>query len=128
MTDKKYFYKATILKVVDGDTLDCLLDVGFNILLKQRLRLAGINTPECRTRDLREKELGLKAKEFTGDFVKEKEVLIHTIKKGKFGRMLCEVFVNGKSLNKALVKAGLAREYFGGKRLKWFSKKGVWYG
>ena len=124
MGDKKYFYKATILRVIDGDTLDCFLDVGFDIQLKQRLRLAGINTPESRIKDKREKELGLEAKEFTKNFVKDKETLIHTIKKGKFGRLLCEVFVNGKSLNKALVKAGLAREYFGGKRTSWFHKKG----
>lgn len=121
MTDKRYFYKATILRVIDGDTLDCLLDVGFDILIKQRLRLSGINTPESRTRDKREKELGLEAKQFTQDFVSEGEkILIHTIKKGKFGRLLCEVFVGGKSLNKALIKAGLAREYHGGKRTGWF--------
>ncbi len=69
MTDKRYFYSAEILRVIDGDTIDVNLSIGFNISLKQRLRLSGINTPESRTRDKREKALGLKAKEFTKDFV-----------------------------------------------------------
>ena len=125
MGDKKYFYKATIEKVYDGDTFTKVtIDLGWNVLIKTKIRLAGINCPEIRTKDKNEKELGLKAKEFTKNFVEDKEVLVHTIKTGKFGRILCEVFVNGKSLNKALVKVGLAREYFGGKRTSWFNEKG----
>lgn len=120
MKMEKYFYDAKVLKVTDGDTLDVMIDVGFNIFTKCRLRLDGINTPESRTKDLREKALGLKAKEFTKNFLKDGICQVHTVKKGKFGRYLSEVFVDAKLLNKALIKAGLAREYHGEKRKGWF--------
>ena len=59
-----YFYNAEVTKIVDGDTIDVIIDLGFNIWIKERLRLYGLNTPETRTKDLEEKEKGLKAKKY----------------------------------------------------------------
>jgi micrococcal nuclease len=110
-----YEYKATIRRVVDGDTVDVTLDLGFDILYNNRIRLLGIDTPEIRTRDLEEKALGLAAK----DRVKElcpvgSTVILKTTKddRGKFGRILGEIFVEGQSLNKMLVDEGLAERYY----------------
>ena len=114
-------YKAEVIKITDGDTLDVIVDLGFSVFTKVKLRLDGINTPESRTRDLREKRLGLEAKRFTKEFLKSGECEVKTNKKGKFGRWLAEVFVDDKSLNKELIKANLAREYHGEKRSKWFA-------
>ena len=114
-----YEYKATIRRVVDGDTVDVTLDLGFDILYNNRIRLLGIDAPESRTRDLEEKSLGLAAK----DRVKElcpvgSTVILRTTKdgKGKFGRILGEIFVEEQSVNKLLVEEGHAVEYFGGKK------------
>ncbi len=114
-----YEYKATIRRIVDGDTVDVTLDLGFDILYNNRIRLLGIDTPESRTRDLEEKALGLAAK----DRVKElcpvgSTVILRTTKdgKGKFGRILGEIFVEEQSVNKLLVEEGHAVEYFGGKK------------
>ena len=114
-------YKAKIRRWVDGDTVDVTLDLGFDILYNNRIRLYGINTPESRTRDLEEKERGLAAK----DRVKElcpvgSSVTLKTTKdgRGKFGRILGEIFVPGavQSINQLLVEEGHAVEYFGGKK------------
>ena len=116
-----YEYSATIRRWVDGDTVDVTLDLGFDILYNNRIRLYGINTPESRTRDLEEKKRGLAAK----DRVKEmcpvgSTVTIRTTKdgRGKFGRILGEIFLEGMeySVNKVLVTEGHAVEYFGGKK------------
>ena len=116
-----YEYRATIRRVVDGDTVDVTLDLGFNILYNSRIRLLGIDTPESRTRDLEEKARGLAAK----DRVKElcpvgSSVILKTTKdgRGKFGRILGEIFVSGivQSINQVLVEEGHAVEYFGGKK------------
>lgn len=117
---KKYFYDAKVLKISDGDTCDVLVDLGFNVFHKCKLRLDGINTPESRTKNLREKKLGLEAKAFTQRFLKDMHCQIRVRKKGKFGRWLAEVFVNNRSLNKALLNAGLAKVYHGEKRKGWF--------
>ena len=116
-----YEYKATIRRVVDGDTVDVTLDLGFDILYNNRIRLLGIDTPESRPRDLEEKKRGLAAK----DRVKElcpvgSTVMLKTTKdgRGKFGRILGEIFVEGvvQSVNNLLVEEGDAVEYDGGKK------------
>ena len=116
-----YEYSAKIRRWVDGDTVDVTLDLGFDILYNNRIRLYGINTPESRTRDLEEKKRGLAAK----DRVKElcpvgSSITLKTTKdgRGKFGRILGEIFVPGavQSINQLLVEEGHALEYFGGKK------------
>ena len=85
-----YEYKITkVLKVVDGDTVDVILDLGFDMFKKERVRLAGIDTPESRTKDSEEKELGIDAKEFLERRMMEcEELWVQTEKDGKYGRML----------------------------------------
>jgi len=115
-----YNYKAKVLRVIDGDTIDILIDLGWKIQIKDRIRFLGVDTPETRTRDKEEKKRGLEAKKYVIDKIEGKEIEIHTEKAGKFGRYLATVYyLEGKkkiNLNKELVKKGLGKEYFGGKR------------
>lgn len=117
-----YTYQATIERVVDGDTLDVLIDLGFDIHIRQRLRLYGINTPESRTKDLQEKARGLATKAFVHDWsLTNNKVYVKTIKDAteKYGRILAYVYPDVEmrlSLNEQLVDAGHAVPYFGGKR------------
>ena len=118
-----YDYKIKqILRIIDGDTFDFRIDLGFNILHDIRVRLNGINTPESRTRDLKEKALGFKAKALSKKWLESaKELRLRTNKSGKFGRYLGEVInERGEVLNEILIENKLAIEYHGGKRLGWF--------
>lgn len=112
-----------VIEVVDGDTLDVQLDLGFNIYYQARVRLNGINTPESRTKDIREKELGFLAKAFTTAFViNSKSLTLVVEKREKFGRELGKILnEKNESLGDALIAAGLAREYHGEKRNGWFN-------
>ena len=115
-TDFSYRVKS-VTKVVDGDTIDVILDMGFDILYKQRVRLFGIDTPESRTRDKVEKKYGLLSKKFLQENIKKaKKVSIRTYKgdeTGKFGRILGDVFLDGKSVNSLMCTKGHAVEYYG---------------
>ena len=106
-----------VIKIVDGDTIDVMLDLGFDIMYKSRVRLFGIDTPESRTRDKVEKKYGLMSKKFLQDALKSaKKISIKTYKgeeTGKFGRILGDVFVDGKSVNMKMVKEGHAVQYYG---------------
>ena len=115
-----YEYHAVVDRVVDGDTIDVIIDLGFHTHIKTRVRLEGINAPESRTRDLEEKERGLAAKarlieklEEEGNYFK---LISHGV--GKFGRCLGEIYLNGHatSINKQLIWEGHGTEYYGGKR------------
>jgi micrococcal nuclease len=113
-----YEYKCTVVKIIDGDTVDVDIDLGFDVWLKkQRIRLYGVDTPESRTRDKVEKVFGLLAKDFVSDRlpIGSKQVL-RTKKddsRGKFGRILGE-FVHKKStINQLLVDTHNAVAYFG---------------
>ena len=88
-------YKCKLVRVIDGDTIDIDIDLGFGVWLrKQRIRMYGIDTPESRTRDLEEKKYGLAAKKFLKGMLSDTELLIKTKKdgKGKFGRILGEMW------------------------------------
>ena len=122
----KYIYRGKLERVVDGDTIDALIDVGFDIWVKKRIRYKGIDTWESRTRNLEEKAKGLEAK------ARNKELLMEVSSKpgyfrlksygvGKYGRVLAEVFImdsNGVQIdiNKTLIKEGHAYVYDGGKK------------
>ena len=90
-----YIYSAKCLRVVDGDTLDAQVDLGFDTFKKIRIRLVGINTPESRTRDLEEKERGLAAKARVKELLSENKnkFVLHSQGVGKFGRCLGEIFL-----------------------------------
>ena len=114
-----FVYNATLERIVDGDTFDCCLDLGFDVKLhKQRVRLAGIDTPESRTRDLAEKKLGLAAKERLKELCTGK-FKVKSLGKGKYGRILGIPYTeNGKDICKILIKEGHAVEYHGGTKTK----------
>jgi|TARA_R110000764_G_scaffold53772_1_gene117167 micrococcal nuclease len=117
----QYFVK-NVLKVVDGDTIDVEIDLGFDLTKKERVRLGGIDTPESRTRDLEEKKLGLQAKDYLKSLVMNADKLIvRTEKDGKFGRMIGYLYMNPDetvSLNQMLIDEGFAWMYDGGTKKK----------
>lgn len=120
MSDKlnPWIYNAEVKKVVDGDTFDIIIDLGFDVLKKGRVRLYGVNTPESRTSNVEEKKMGLAAKEFTDQWLTSAnhKVKIETIidKNEKYGRVLAKVWnESGECLNDAIIASGLARAYFG---------------
>ena len=122
----KYIYRGKLERVVDGDTIDALIDVGFDIWIKKRIRYSGIDTWESRTRDLEEKAKGLEAK------ARNKELLMEISSKsgyfrlksygvGKYGRVLGEIFIEDKdgkqyNINQTLISEGHAYVYEGGKK------------
>ena len=111
-----YEYECTIRRVVDGDTVDVDVDLGFGTWrCSERIRLYGVDTPECRTRDAEEKAAGLLAKELVKDALHVgKTYKLQTREKGKFGRFLGVIFISDKtSINAALVTEHLAVAYHG---------------
>ena len=111
-----YEYKFKLDRVVDGDTIDVVIDLGFSILHKCRVRLLGIDTPESRTRDLDEKARGKLAKDFLSFCLASSDE--HVIKtsvdgKGKFGRVLGEIYCDGKNINQLMIDKHHAVEYRG---------------
>ena len=123
---EKYIYRGKLERVVDGDTIDALIDVGFDIWIKKRIRYSGIDTWESRTRDLEEKAKGLEAK------ARNKELLMEISSKsgyfklkshgvGKYGRVLGEIFITDKegkqyNINETLVAEAHGYIYEGGKK------------
>lgn len=110
-----YTFKAFVTNVIDGDTIDVDIDVGFNIKMRHRIRLLGVNTAEMTSKILEEKNLAIAAKQYTFNSVLNKEIILTTQKSDAFGRYLGEVFYikNNEqvSLNKELLSLGLAREF-----------------
>jgi micrococcal nuclease len=121
------YYVRKVENVVDGDTIDVLIDLGFDILFSSRVRLAGIDTPESRTKDLKEKALGLESKEYLKKALKDaKSVVIKTEKMDsseKYGRILGWVYINGDtvSLNDMMINDGYAWGYLGDTKVKDFT-------
>ena len=121
----QYFVKE-VKNVVDGDTIDVLIDLGFDILFASRVRLAGIDTPESRTKDKEEKILCLESKEYLKKQLKDaKSVVIKTEKMNsteKFGRILGWIYINGdtESINDKMINDGYAWGYMGDAKVKDF--------
>ena len=120
------YYVRELKSVVDGDTIDVLIDLGFNVLFEQRVRLAGIDTPESRTSDKAEKALGLEAKEYLKKQLKDaKSIVIRTEKMDsseKYGRILGWLYINGESesINNKMINDGYAWGYLGETKIKDF--------
>ena len=112
-----YEYGCTVTRVVDGDTVDVILDLGFSIFHKCRVRLYGIDTPESRTRNKDEKVRGKLASKYLSDAIHNgtKVVLRSKLKdsKGKYGRVLGEVVVDDININVSMIENYLAVEYYG---------------
>jgi micrococcal nuclease len=130
MSDKDpYIYRIKeITKVVDGDTIDADIDLGFDISLTKRIRLAGVDTPESRTADANEKKYGLQSKEWLKHKVENaKDILIKTElpdSTEKYGRIIGHLFVNEQetSLNDQMIVEGYAWTYDGGTKKKNFTE------
>ena len=111
-----YEYGCEVTRVVDGDTVDAIIDLGFDVSYKSRVRLYGIDTPESRTRDLDEKARGKLAGKFLSDAILHADNLIIQTKldkKGKFGRVLGVIVADDVDLNQALINNHLAVAYTG---------------
>ena len=127
-----YVYKAKLDRIIDGDTVDAVIDLGFDVSVHKRIRLAGIDTPESRTRDLEEKERGLASKARLEEMLKVGECILESKEVGKYGRVLGTLFIEKISednltaepqtiqinINETLVREGYAVEYWGGKKKK----------
>jgi micrococcal nuclease len=138
-----YIYRCIVTRVVDGDTVDAEIDLGFNMVHKDRIRLMGIDTPESRTRNKKEKMLGLASKARLKEILttgkssrmgtRVNPIYLQTSKegKGKFGRILGTLWMNDQNVNDILIAENHARPYFGGKKNKfgeWTQEvKGTWY-
>jgi micrococcal nuclease len=120
------YYVKKVENVVDGDTIDVVIDLGFDIMFASRVRLAGIDTPESRTKDKAEKALGLESKEYLKKHLKDaKSVVIKTEKinsSEKFGRILGWIYINDEtvSLNDMMINDGYAWGYLGDAKVKDF--------
>jgi len=124
-----YNYEAKLIRVVDGDTVDAFIDLGFKVILKERIRLMGIDTPESRTRNKMEKSWGMAAKarlielldEHDGEFILTTKLQ----KKGKFGRILGTIVINDKDINQLLIEEKFAIPYTGGNKAEVRNEHGV---
>ena len=117
----KHIYSAKLVRVVDGDTADAMIDLGFNVWVKNRIRFMGVDAWESRTRNKEEKVKGLAAKAYVKDILEnsdEGKFLLKSHGVGKYGRVLGELFVKGseQSVNELLKENGHAYEYHGEKK------------
>jgi micrococcal nuclease len=129
----KYIYRAKLDRVIDGDTVDAMIDLGFDTHVKRRIRFMGLDTWESRTRDLEEKKKGLAAKARTKELLtkvtsKPKYFRIKSHGVGKYGRVLGELFVqdedgNQININETLIEEGHAYSYHGEKKKKFKEEK-----
>lgn len=105
-----YKYKAFVESIYDGDTITCIIDLGFEIKVKKKIRLLGINTPELRGE---EKEIGKKVRDYLRSLILHKEIILETQKDmtGKYGRYLAYVYHNNININNHLLELGYAKEY-----------------
>ena len=111
-----YEYNAVLDRVVDGDTIDVTIDLGFNVWKKIRVRMEGINTPESRTRDLEEKKRGIAAKDRLIELLGDGNFTLQSHGVGKYGRCLGELFIEDMNINQQLITEGHAVAYHGGAR------------
>lgn len=112
----EYIYNALVLNVVDGDTIDVSIDLGFSVYVHERLRLFGIDTPELTSEDVLLRENAKKAKSRVYELINGRQVKIQTFKTDKYGRYLAKVYLNEICINDLLITENLAKPYYGGAR------------
>ena len=110
-----YTYAGVVKRVIDGDTVLILIDLGFSIFTEIRFRLYGIDTPEITSKDTALRDIAIKAKRYVVDTIEGKPVMIQSLGKDKYGRYLSTIWVdsNTVSVNQQLINLGLAKAYFG---------------
>lgn len=121
MKPPAYVYKSQVIKVYDGDTITCVLDLGMSISRTVSCRLAGIDTPEIRTKTAGEKEAAYAARDRVRDLILDTEVVVQSLTKpDKYGRLLVKVWTeDGTCVNDLLISEGHAITYDGGKKVPW---------
>jgi micrococcal nuclease len=112
MTKPVYTYEAKIIKVVDGDTVDAELQLGFDVMVRTRFRLYGIDTAEKTSSNIETKNLAIAATEFTKQYI-GKSITIESLGKDKYGRWLAKIHTADGILNEQLINNNLAKPYFG---------------
>ena len=114
-----YEYRVKeVVRVIDGDTVDLILDLGFGLFKKERVRIAGVDTPEKRTRNLKEKMLGYDATDFVEKwFNAADEIIVRTEKDGKYGRLLGWIHRGDECLNHRITDEGWGWHYLGGTKV-----------
>ena len=124
-----YEYDAKLVRVVDGDTVDAMIDLGMTVWIKKRIRFHGLDTWESRTRNKAEKKKGLLAKKRTKELLSEREGEFRLKWRGigKYGRVLGELYVEGhaRTVNQTLIDEGHAYTYHGGKKKTFFEQKAM---
>ena len=122
-------FTAHLVRVVDGDTIDADIELGFSVFMRDRIRLMGIDTPESRTRNLQEKSWGMAAKHRLIELLAETDgeftLVTEDMEKGKFGRVLGTIEINGKDANQTLIEENFAIPYEGGNKDESRTKYGV---
>jgi|TARA_B110000438_G_scaffold161664_1_gene154899 micrococcal nuclease len=122
-------FNAHLVRVVDGDTIDADIELGFSVFMRDRIRLMGIDTPESRTRNLQEKSWGMAAKHRLIELLAETDgeftLVTEDMEKGKFGRVLGTIEINGKDANQTLIEENFAIPYEGGNKDESRTKYGV---
>ena len=108
-----YVYKAKLIRVIDGDTIEASVDLGFGLRYQMLIRLHGINTPETRTKDLVEKKAGIAAKERLQELMSDSggKFILQSYGVGKYGRCLGVLFIKDVNINNLLINEGLAQKY-----------------
>lgn len=115
-----YKYKAIVTKVYDGDTVTVDIDLGFGIWKKKEsIRLHGIDTPELRGGSTSEKLMAVRSRDYLLSLVMNKEIVIESNAKDKYGRYLCVIYLKGENVNRLMLNNGGARVYYGGKKEEW---------
>ena len=108
-----YTYNAKLIRIIDGDTIEAMVDLGFFTWKSVTIRLYGIDTPETRTKDLEEKARGLAAKERLSQLLRDEEFELESLGIGKYGRCLGRLKIGELNINQTLLNEGHAREYYG---------------
>lgn len=116
MEKLNYLYSALVTNVVDGDTIDVEIDLGFYVVYKTRLRLNGIDTPEKNSKIPEERILAAQATSFLRERILNKKVIIESFKKDKYGRFLADIYLGEENVNLLLVDLKLALPYSGGSK------------
>ena len=111
--EQKYLYDAELIRVIDGDTIDAWIDLGFDIAIRRRIRLWGINAPETRTLDLQEKAEGFEAKNRLIELLElnRGQFMVRSQGLDKYGRCLGEIYIQDVNINKQLLAEGVVDVY-----------------
>jgi micrococcal nuclease len=112
-------YQAKVIDIYDADTFTVQIDLGFHLVMTETVRLYGIDTPELRTKNGKEKKLGYEAKNFASNLLLNKTVNMEIYDEDKYGRYLVDVRLGDTTLTQELIKAGYGYAYFGGTKEKW---------